>query len=107
MNHQDKGTTNNTNRTNSSEDGSDVFAHIRWIRVIRGSPSYRAQAGDTTWPLAARARALTCSTRRKPSESAWLNSPIASIEALLSEYIWCGTSVAAAKYTCPLYRFSA
>ena len=31
-------------------------------------------------------------SRRKPSESAWLNSPIASIEALLSEYIWCGTS---------------
>ena len=42
-------------------------------------------AGGSTWPVAARARALTDSTRRNPSESAWLNSPMASIEASASE----------------------
>src|SRR6185312_15915321 len=51
-----------------------------------------AQPGGVTCLLAARARALTCNTRRNPSLSAWSNSPIASMLALLSEYIWWGTS---------------
>src|SRR5262245_9015863 len=60
-----------------------------------------------TWPAAARARALTDSTRRKPSESAWSNSPIASIEAFSSEYSECGTLDADAKVTLPLYNVTA
>ncbi len=62
--------------------------------------------GGLICPAAARARALTPSMRSKPSESAWLNSPIASIEAFASEYNECGTSFAEAKITFPLCRLT-
>src|SRR5207248_10715552 len=58
--------------------------------------------GGLICPAAASAFALTCNTRRNPSESAWSNSPIASIDAFASEYSECGTSATESKITRPL-----
>ena len=60
-----------------------LYTRIGLFRLQLGhsrSSLYR----DTCF-IAASARALTDSTRRNPSLSAWSNSPIASIDALASE----------------------
>ena len=94
--------------THSVDTGCGLVQHLGSL-AHQGCPYGSAfrlhqptHGGAVTCPLTASARALTCSTRRKPSLSAWSKLPMASMLAFASEYNWAGTLAALSKVSVPL-----